>query len=444
MSIQIPPAVLTLLDKLRTAGFAAYAVGGCVRDSLLGKIPADWDVTTEALPEQIKAALPDYRILETGIRHGTVTVLTAEEAVEVTTYRCESGYSDGRRPDTVRFVRELREDLRRRDFTVNAMAWHPDEGLIDPFNGQKDLRARTIRCVGRPEERFSEDSLRILRALRFAAVLAFNIEAETAAALHCCAPLLTRIAPERISAELLRLLCGERVLPVMRDFREILGKAIPVLLPMFDLDQRNPHHVHDVYMHTLHVVEAIPAEPVLRLAALFHDCGKPLCRTVDANGIGHFYHHAAVGADIAEQAMRELRLDSDTIRQVKQLVKWHDVPLEATQACMRRWLNRMGESALRRLLLLKRADTLGQAPTLCERQKEIDRLEAVLQQVLKESLCFSLKDLAVKGNNLIAAGVPIGPPVGELLKRLLTEVIEERCPNDREALLGLVHRWREN
>ena len=444
MNIQIPPAVLTLLDRLRTAGFAAYAVGGCVRDSLLGKTPADWDVTTEALPEQIKAALPDYRILETGIRHGTVTVLTAEEAVEVTTYRCESSYSDGRRPDAVRFVRELREDLRRRDFTVNAMAWHPAEGLIDPFGGQEDLRARIIRCVGRPEKRFSEDSLRILRALRFSAVLAFNIEAETAEALHLCAPLLTRIAPERISAELLRLLCGERVLPVMRDFREILGKAIPALLPMFDLDQRNPYHIHDVYLHTLHVVEAVPAEPVLRLAALFHDCGKPPCRTVDDNGIGHFYRHAAVGADIAEQAMRELRLDSDTIRQVKQLVKWHDVPLEPTRSCIRRWLNRLGEPALRRLLLLKRADTLGQAPTLFERQKEIDRLEAMLQQVLAESLCFSLKDLAVKGSDLIAIGVPIGPMVGELLNRLLTEVIEERCPNERETLLDLVHRWREN
>lgn len=443
MRIAIPPAVLQILQALRAAGHPAYVVGGCVRDSLLGKTPADWDVTTAALPEQVESTLNGYPILETGLRHGTVTVLTAERPVEVTTYRFEGGYTDGRHPDSVRFIKNLHEDLRRRDFTVNAIAYHPEDGLVDPFDGQADLLAQQIRCVGNPDVRLTEDALRILRALRFSAVLSFSIEPETAAALLRHAAMLSNIAPERIAAELLRLLCGPRALPVLRDFREIIGQAVPSLVPMFDFSQNNPHHIYDVYMHTLHVVEAVPPEPVLRLAALFHDCGKPSCYSEDGHGIGHFYGHQAAGAAIAEQALRQLRLDNDTIRQVVTLVTYHDVPLEPTRACVRRWLNRLGEPVLRRLLLLKRADNLGQAPAYQDRQLLLDQFEALLQQVIEDSLCFSLKNLAVKGDDLIEIGVPSGPELGNLLSRLLTEVLEDRCPNERGALLSLANRWRK-
>lgn len=443
MRITIPPAVLQILQLLRAAGHSAYVVGGCVRDSLLGKTPADWDVATAALPEQVKSTLNSYPIWETGLRHGTVTVLAAEQPVEVTTYRVEGSYTDGRHPDAVRFIKDLYEDLRRRDFTVNAMAYHPEEGLIDPFGGQADLLARQIRCVGDPDARLTEDALRILRALRFSAVLSFSIVSETAAALRRHAAMLSNIASERISSELLRLLCGPQALPVLRDFREIIGQALPALVPMFDFSQNNPHHIYDVYMHTLHVVEAVPPERVLRLAALFHDCGKPSCYSEDEQGIGHFYRHPVVGAAIAEQAMRQLRLDNDTIRQVVTLVAYHDVALEPTRACVRRWLNRLGEPAFRRLLLLKRADNLGQAPAYQDRQQLLDELETILQQVIEDSLCFSLKDLAVKGDDLTEIGIPSGPELGKLLSRLLTEVLEERCPNERDALLSLVHGWRK-
>ena len=410
---------------------------------MLGKTPADWDVTTAALPEQVESTLNGYPILKTGLRHGTVTVLTSEQPVEVTTYRCDGSYTDGRHPDSVQFIQDLREDLRRRDFTVNAMAYHPEDGLVDPFGGQADLLAQRIRCVGDPDSRLTEDALRILRALRFSAVLSFSIEPETTAALRRNAAALSNIAPERITSELLRLLCGPQALPVLRDFREIIGQAVPALVPMFDFSQNNPHHIYDVYLHTLHVVEAVPPERVLRLAALFHDCGKPSCYTEDEQGIGHFYGHPAAGAAIAEQALRRLRLDNDTIRQVVTLVTYHDVPLEPTRACVRRWLNRLGEAALRRLLLLKRADNLGQAPAYQERQQQLDQLDMLLQQVIDDSLCFSLKNLAVKGDDLIEIGVPSSPELGKLLSRLLTEVLEERCPNERDALLSLANKWRK-
>ena len=442
--VTLPPDVSALLSRLHTAGFAAYVVGGCVRDSLRGVTPADWDVTTAAHPEQVQALFADRRVVPTGLRHGTVSVLTGERTVEITTFRVESGYSDRRRPDEVRFVPDVTADLQRRDFTVNAMAYSDEEGLLDPFGGQSDLAAGRLRCVGDPCARFEEDALRILRGLRFTATLGLSPEPETSRALHTERELLHAVAAERVAAELTRLLCGDHALAVLRDYRDVIAVVLPELIPTFDLDQHNPHHLYDVYLHILHTVAAAPAEPWLRWAALLHDIGKPACFTMDERGVGHFYGHPAVGAQIARQVLTRLHMDHETVCKVTELVEYHDRPIAPTPAAVKRVLGRIGEAQFRRLLALKRADSAAHAVTADSRFADLDEVERVLDEVLREAACFSLHDLAVKGNDLTAIGVPEGPAVGKLLRRLLDAVVDEQCPNDREALLKLAGEFLGN
>lgn len=430
-----PPApVREALDALCGAGFEAYIVGGCVRDALRGAEPHDWDCTTNAKPEQICACFRDFHVIETGLQHGTVTVVIDHMPIEITTYRIDGVYADHRRPDTVTFTDSLTEDLARRDFTVNAMAYHPERGLIDPYHGADDLQAKIIRCVGRPQDRFDEDGLRILRAMRFAAVLDFAIEPDTANAVHMQKTLLHHISAERIDTELTKLLCGIGAERVLTDFADVLFTVLPELEPMHGFDQRNPHHDYDVYTHTLKAAAACPPEPVLRWAALLHDSGKPHTFTEDARG-GHFYGHAAVSVEIAARALKAMKCDRKRYDRVLLLIEHHDTVMNGTEKQLKRIVRRIGAEAARDLLLLHKADVTAQAAChRAERIAESDRLLQMLDDLIAADACMSLKQLAVTGSDLMALGIPQGKAVGGMLNRLLEAVIEGTLPNEHEAL----------
>lgn len=432
----IPEHVREILKTLETAEHEAWCVGGCVRDTLSGRTPEDWDVTTSALPEEMLAAF-GARALPTGLKHGTVTVRTAAGAVEVTTYRIDGDYRDHRHPESVTFTRSLEEDLARRDFTVNAMALGLGGELRDPFGGRRDLEQGLLRCVGDPDRRFQEDALRILRGLRFAAVLGLELQRETAASMEKNRALLGKIAPERIQMELVKLLCGAWADRVLEVHPEIVGVFWPEVLPMVDFDQRNVHHCYDVWRHSLAAMTAVPPAPELRCAALLHDVGKPPVFTLDENGVGHFYGHAARSVALAEGMLRRLKFPNEFRERVLRLVAWHDRDIPRTDRGVRRALRLLGEEELRLLLALKRADNLAQAPAYRGRQLELDKGEAILERLLAEDACFSLKQLAVNGNDLLDLGLR-GPAVGQMLDTLLNRVVDGELPNEREALLKFV------
>ena len=440
-AISIPGPVREILETLETAGHRAWCVGGCIRDALLGQTPKDWDVTTAARPEETMALFGD-RAVPTGLRHGTVTVKTATGGVEVTTLRRDGIYRDHRRPESVTFTDSLEKDLRRRDFTVNAMAADLAGNLRDPLGGRADLAAGVLRCVGNPDRRFGEDALRILRGLRFASQLGFALHPDTAAAVHRNRTLLGDIAPERIWTELKKLVTGDRAAEVLRDYPDVVGVFWPELLPMVGLDQRNRHHCYDVWEHTLHALAAVKPEVELRLTMLLHDIGKPNCYTMDEKGQGHFYGHPAESARLVETMLRRLRADTATTETVVRLVAWHDRNIPRTRPGVARALAELGEGDLRRLLDVKRADNLAQAPACRAMQGEIDKAERILNQLLEENACVSLRQLAVNGRDLLALGLS-GPAVGAALQKLLDAVLEETLPNERAALLAAVRDDRE-
>lgn len=434
--MRIPEYVQRVLTALEAAGHEAWCVGGCVRDVLLGRVPEDWDVTTSALPEETMALFGSHAF-PTGLQHGTVTVRAEHRSVEVTTYRVDGVYHDHRRPDTVTFTPSLKEDLRRRDFTVNAMTMDLRGALRDPFGGQTDLEAGVLRCVGEPDRRFEEDALRILRGLRFAAVLGFTIDPATAESIHSHRELLGDIAAERIQAELLKLLCGKDAAAVLRGYLDVVGVFWPEVLPMVGFDHRNRHHCYDVWEHTLHAVEAVPPDPVLRCAVLLHDVGKPRCFTVDDDGNGHFYGHPEISRALADDMLRRLKCPTEFREAVVRLVAWHDRNIPRTDRGLRRALRALGEEDLRRLILVKRADNLAQAPEYRGVQREIDRAEEILASLLAADACFSLKQLAVNGRDLMELGLS-GPEIGRTLKALLDSVVDGKLPNDRASLLEAV------
>ena len=434
----MPLYVQTVLAALEAAGHEAWCVGGCVRDSLLGRTPEDWDVTTSALPEETLALFRGHAI-PTGLRHGTVTVRADHNSVEVTTYRLDGPYRDHRRPEAVTFTRSLEEDLARRDFTVNAMALSLRGELRDPFGGREDLERRVLRCVGEPDRRFGEDALRILRCLRFAASLGFAVDPDTAAAVHRSRDLLGEIAPERIQAELWKLLTGAQAAEVLRAYPDVIGVFWPEVLPMVGFDQRNVHHCHDVWEHTLHALASSPPEAEVRCAVLLHDIGKPRCFTVDEAGVGHFYGHGALSRELADDMLRRLRCSTAFRETVVRLVDWHDRNIPRTDKSIRRALRALGETDLRRLIAVKRADNRGQAPACWDRQAELDRAEDILEKLLAEDACFSLKQLAVNGHDLLRLGLS-GPALGRTLEALLDAVMAGELPNERAALLAAVPR----
>lgn len=436
----IPEHIIKAIDLLNHAGYEAYLVGGCVRDALLGVSPKDYDITTSALPEQTKEVFREYHVIETGIKHGTVTVVIDHSPIEITTYRVDQKYLDHRHPESVVFTSSLEEDLARRDFTINAMAYHPQTGLIDLYDGKKDLKTCTIRCVGDPETRFNEDALRILRALRFASRYDSPIENSTEKAMRKCADLLREISAERIASELIEILCGKGVRRILTEETDILGVPIPELLPMKGFNQNNPHHIYDVLTHTAVTVESIPPEKDLRLSALFHDIGKPLSYSVGEDGVGHFYGHAKKSEMIASKVLKRLKYDNETTDSVLTLVKYHDLHLEENEKSVKRLLRKIGPEMFDKLILLYRADNLAQAPVYRDRQEGYDRLSALAEKILSEEQCFSLKSLAVNGSDLIQMGYKPGPKLGSMLDKLLTKVIDGKLKNEKDELVEFIKK----
>lgn len=433
--MHLPPYVRETLSALESAGFEAYLVGGCVRDSLLGLVPHDFDLCTNALPEQVAEVFFNKTVIPTGIQHGTVTVLAEGQPLEITTYRTESDYHDHRHPDTVQFVSTIEQDLSRRDFTVNAMAYHPIRGIVDPFGGAADIEKRLLRAVGNPKKRFEEDALRILRALRFASVYGLEIEEKTKNALFAYAPLLTEIAAERTMAELKRMLAGEHIDKVIYDLYPVLFPILPELKVAQGVEQRSRYHHLDVLEHILTAVARAESDITVRLAALLHDIGKPYCFSLDEQGNGHFYGHAEIGERMARDILCRLRFDKKTVEDVCILIRYHDTPIERTDKAVRRWLNRMGVSLLRQLLALKRADTMAHAVELMDgRLQELDDISERIDRLLAQQACFSLKDLAVNGSDLLELGFSKGKAVGECLRWLLDEVMEQHMENDAAVL----------
>lgn len=435
MKIQLPQKVNTIIRELKKHGFDAYAVGGCVRDSVLGREPQDWDITTSAKPEQVKEIFP--RTVDTGIQHGTVTVLLEKEGFEVTTYRIDGEYEDARHPKEVVFTSNLLEDLRRRDFTINAMAYNEDAGLVDAFDGIGDLKRHVIRCVGTADERFNEDALRMLRAVRFAAQLGFGIEEETRAAIVRLALNLSKISAERIQVELVKLITS----PHPEELKTVYDTGIAdVILPEFSVmmktEQHNPHHIYTVGEHTIRSMKGIRADKILRLTMLFHDVAKPVCRTEDENGIHHFHGHPEVGADMTKKILRRLKFDNDTIRQVVALVKAHDDRPPLNGRSIRRAIYRNGIDQYPALFAVKRADILAQGMF---RQQEkllyVDQYERIYLRIREKQQCLSLKELAVTGSDLIAEGMKPGKEIGQVLNRMLQDVLENPGLNEKQILL---------
>lgn len=438
MKIELPRKVVLIIKNLQRHGYDAYAVGGCVRDSILNRKPEDWDITTSAKPEQVKRIF--RRTVDTGIEHGTVTVLIGKDGFEVTTYRVDGMYEDGRHPKEVTFTSRLEEDLKRRDFTINAMAYNDDERLVDAFGGMRDLNYHLIRCVGDPKERFSEDALRILRAVRFSAQLAFPIEPETAEAIKSLAPNLEKISAERIQAELVKLLVSDHPERI-QDACE-LG-ITKVVLPEWDdmvgVKQNTPHHKYDVAAHTVHALQNVKNDKVLRLTMLFHDMGKPVMKTTDENGRDHFKGHAIASEQIAKTVMKRLKFDNDTIRKVTKLVAYHDYRMEPTGANVRRAMHEIGVELFPYYLAVRLADTKAQSSY--ERRGKLEniiQIRELYRNALRNKECVTLKDLAVTGTDLINLGIAPGKELGTLLNDLLDMVIEDPAWNQKGKLCDYV------
>lgn len=434
MTILLPEKVKFILDMLHKAGYEGYAVGGCVRDSILGRKPDDWDITTSARPDQVKELF--RRTIDTGIQHGTVTVLLQKEGFEVTTYRIDGEYEDSRHPKEVVFTASLAEDLKRRDFTINAMAYNEEEGMIDLFGGMEDMENGIIRAVGTARERFTEDALRIMRAVRFAAQLGYRIEEKTREAIVELAPNLSQISAERIQTELVKLLISPHPeeLGVMYD-----TGITKVILPEFDrmmqTGQNNPHHCYSVGQHTLHALQAIEADKVLRLTMLFHDMGKPETKTTDENGIDHFHGHARVSAELAKAVLRRLKFDNDTIAKVSRTVLYHDHKMALTAKSVRRGIHKVGEDIFPNLFPVKQADICAQSDfRRREKEEELAALRRIYEEIQEKKQCVSLKELAVDGSDLIALGMKPGKEIGDMLAWLLDAVLEEPELNTREKL----------
>lgn len=438
MILEIPKNAETILNILENAGYEAYVVGGCVRDSILGRTPDDWDITTSAKPEQVKELF--HRTVDTGLQHGTVTVLMEKEGYEVTTYRVDGEYEDGRHPKEVTFTASLEEDLKRRDFTINAMAYNPSRELVDLFGGMEDIDRKIIRCVGDPLERFTEDALRIMRAVRFSAQLGFTIEDETRKALKVLAPNLKHVSAERIQTELVKLLVSPHP-----DYLRVAYEAgiIAEFLPEFDVcmetPQNTPYHCYTVGEHILHSLNYVRADRVLRITMLLHDIGKPVVRKTDENGRDHFKMHGEAGEKMAGQILRRLKFDNDTIYKVTRLVKWHDDRPAGTTKSVRRAVNRIGEDLFPYYLEVQQADMLAQSEyRRAEKQERLDKVKEAYEVIMNEHQCVSLKTLAVTGKDLIQAGYKPGREIGETLNRLLEEVLADPQKNQKEVLLSML------
>jgi len=440
--------MINLLSEIKNAisilqknGYKAYLIGGSVRDYIMNKTPQDFDITTNALPQEIKNCFFNFKTIDTGIKHGTVTVLINGIPIEITTFRFDGEYDDHRHPKEVKFSSSLLEDTSRRDFTINAIAYNENEGFIDYHEGLKDIENKTIRCIGESDKRFSEDALRILRALRFSATLGFKIEEKTKASIFKNKELLSYVSKERIFSELKKILCSDYVEEILTEYIDVFSVIIPELSLMKGFDQKNPHHIFDILHHTARVIKSIEKNETLRLAALFHDIGKPFCFSLDENGIGHFYGHNKKSAELAEKILINLKADTKTINDVVSLVLHHDAPIEADEKTVKRRLNKLGEETFFNLIKLQSADNMGLSPSYHYRQETYKKLSEIGREILEKEECFSLKNLAVNGNDLISLGYK-GKEIGEKLDFLLSLVIDGKEENNKEKLLSLLNRTK--
>lgn len=447
MIINIPTQVNTALEILADAGFEAFVVGGAVRDALMGKEAHDWDVTTSAEPQQIISAFEGFRIIETGIKHGTVTVIIDEYPIEITTYRIETGYSDNRHPDSVSFTDNVEKDLARRDFTCNAIAYNPKTGITDPFGGLADIHSKIIRCVGEPDRRFNEDGLRILRCLRFSQVLGFSIDPVTKQSVHNNVNLLENISKERIYSEIMKML-SQCSADFLLEFSDVMFFIIPELKSEKGCLQNHPRHIYDVWQHSCVAVENCPHEAVIRFAALLHDVGKPLCRFTDEKGTDHFYGHGKKGADLAYNIVKNLKAPNAVADKVKQLVEYHDfVPEKISPKTYRKYVGILGEETLESLFIIREADLRAQNPQYLEESLAGNKAGySVYKSIFETAKCFSIKDLDISGNDLMAEGVPSSPLLGEILSQLFDEVISDKLENNKSALLSRakeIYKWKQ-
>lgn len=426
---------MTILRTLENAGFEAYLVGGCVRDSIMGRTPQDFDITTDARPEQVIKIFDKFRTVPTGIKHGTVTVISNGEPFEVTTFRVDGNYSDSRRPDSVSFTSNLTEDLARRDFTVNAMAMDVRGKIYDPFGGKSDIENKIIKCVGEPEKRFEEDALRIMRALRFSSQLGFEIEKSTSETLLKLRENLDKISRERVREELDKLICGKDVIRVMMDYREVIAQVIPELRECFDFEQHSVYHKYDVYEHTVRAV-GIAEELPLKRVMLLHDIAKPRVFRLDKNGRGHFKMHSEVGAKIAEKILKNLKYDNRTIKQTVLLIEHHSDNIH-TERDVKYTISEIGAENFFSLMKVKRADNSAKHSFVLRELEEFEELEKTAMRLIEDGACMTLRQLAVKGNDISELGFG-GVRVGEILKKLLELVMDGEIPNDRERLLEYV------
>lgn len=443
--IDIPTGAKYLLNCLRFDCYDAFVVGGCVRDSLLGKQPHDWDICTSAKPGQVREVMSEYGVktIETGLQHGTITACWNDEQYEITTFRVDGEYSDNRHPDHVKFVGDVIEDLSRRDFTINAMAYNNLNGLIDPWGGCTDLCDGVIRCVRNPDDRFREDALRIMRALRFASTYSFKIEEKTAAAIHLNKDLLNNIAAERIQSELTKMLCGEGVLDILLEYSDVMAVIIPELEPCIGFDQNDKYHIYNVYEHIAHAVSNYRGSDITtNMALLLHDIGKPECYTEDHNG-GHFHGHGVVSHKMAKDIMERLRFDNKTKEEVLTLVLYHDAELHPSVKAVKRWLNKIGPEMLNKLIFVRIADVY--AHSEINRESRRDKalfVKLIMKDILAKQQCFTLKDLAINGYVIMDhLGVPSGPRVGEVLNHLLDKVLDGDIENDCDALVEEAKRY---
>lgn len=448
INVEVPAPVNYIIQELEKCGHEVYMVGGCVRDSVLGRKPHDYDICTSATPDEILKAFPDEEIIPTGLQHGTVTILINKEPFEVTTYRIDGDYSDNRRPDNVTFTKNLVEDLRRRDFTINAMAYNPKTGLIDPFNGMEDIKYKKIRCVGSAEDRFNEDALRILRAIRFEAQLGFAGLPETMFEIERQYERLKNISIERINSEFCKIVASEQFCVELVLYPNVFSLFIPELKDLIGFQQNNPYHAYDVFDHTAHAIEKCESDDlVVRLAVFFHDFGKPHSYQDGEDGIRHFKGHGKVSAEITDSIMKRLRFDNETRNKVVELVYYHDATFEVGNKYVKRWLNKIGEKQFRRLLEIRKADIKGQKPDYEEsRIEKVCNIESIFEEILQEQECFSLKDLAVNGNDVKKTmNLKEGKDIGYWLNEILKRVMDGELKNNRDDLIywmtGIAGGW---
>lgn len=435
--INMPAGAAELLGILQQQGHSAYIVGGCVRDCLLCRTPNDWDICTSATPEEMLNIFSNYKVIETGLKHGTLTVVVDNESYEITTFRIDGEYSDNRRPDSVIFTTKLEEDLSRRDFTINAMAYNYDEGLVDPFGGLTDIERRVIRCVGNAEDRFDEDALRVLRTFRFACQLGFSIDFTTGMAAQSKSALLKNISKERINSELCKMIVTDYFPNIMLLYPVVWPQIISETQYMIGFNQANTYHDYDAWQHTSVALRHIASDDIIiKLAVFFHDFGKPHCYQEDADGTRHFKGHGKVSAQLADEIMLRLRFDNKTRHDVTELVHYHDATFEVGAKYVKRWLSKIGVEQFKRLLVIRRADILGQKAVYSEvRLKKINAIELILETVLKNNECFSIRDLAVTGSDLLQIGYQSDKKLGQVLLELLQLVIDNEIPNEKNELL---------